>query len=272
MGADAVARHTAGSVGGVDGKSRNRAMSVPKRSALLILVAVAGAALTVITPTPAAALCIPPVDVTSATVEATVAHRYAWFLIESLSRARLAWEEADRGAESHNAVVRLASLKLAIEDLECAASLVQIFQGTPRGSDEFTTEGVQVSAEAATWAYATFASSFKRWATALARGEGLPLDEAADVKVQNEKAAELLIHAVTPAWFALLKPPPDRTKPADRLSITRAQRTALREGLRRRFPTAGTQAVEEGAHSPDLAAKLLDKGLSNPRYKAADDL
>jgi hypothetical protein len=83
-------------------------MSVPKRSALLILVAVAGAALTVITPTPAAALCIPPVDVTSATVEATVAHRYAWFLIESLSRARLAWEEADRGAESHNAVVRLS--------------------------------------------------------------------------------------------------------------------------------------------------------------------
>jgi hypothetical protein len=120
-------------------------------------------------------------------------------------------------------------------------------------------------------AYTTFANGFQRWATALARGGGLPLEEAADLKVQNQKAGEFLIYAASAAWFALLKARADPALPMDRLSMTRAQRAALREGLRRRFPAAGTHDAAKGAHTPDLAAMLLDKGLSNPRYKAVDE-
>ncbi len=216
---------------------------------------------------PAAALCVPPAEVTSS---APVNYRYAWFFIESLAHARLGWQEADSAADSQHAVARLASLKLAVEDFQCAASLVQTFQGI-RGPDEFTTKALQASADGATLAYTTFTNGFQRWVTALARAGGLPLDEAADLKVQNEKAGEFLIHAASAAWFALLKPRAQAALPMDRLSMTRAERAALREGLRRRFPAASTHDAAKAAHTPDLAAAVLDNGLSNSRYKAVDE-
>jgi hypothetical protein len=206
------------------------------------------------------------VEVTSS---APVNYRYVWFFIESLTHARLGWQEADSAADSQHAVVRLASFMLAIEDFQCAASLVQTFQGT-HGADEHTTEALQASAALAARAYTTFANGLQRWATALAHGRGLPLEEAADVKVENEKAGEFLIHAASTAVFALLKPQAE-TAPMDRLSMTRAQRAALREGLRRRFPAASTQDAAKAAHTPDLAAAVLDKGLSNSSYKAVDE-
>jgi hypothetical protein len=141
-------------------------------------------------------------------------------------------------------------------------------------------EAIQVSAVAATLAYKASASSFQRWATALAHGEGLSVDEAADLKVQNEKAAEYLINAATPAAVALLKPPSEPKMPMDRFAVTRAQRTALRDGLKDRFPAAGTLktakerdafATAADTHAPDLAAQILHNFLSNPRYKAADE-
>jgi hypothetical protein len=89
----------------------------------------------------AAALCVPPAEVTS---PAPVNYRYAWFFIESLKHARLGWQEADSAADSQHAVARLASLKLAVEDFQCAASLVQTFQST-RGPDEPTTGMLQAS-------------------------------------------------------------------------------------------------------------------------------
>ncbi len=217
--------------------------------------------------TPAAALCVPPTEVTSS---APVNYRYAWFFIESLTHARLGWQEADTAADSPHEVGRLAGLKLAVEDFQCAASLIQTFQGA-REPDELTTEGLQASAAGATLAYTTFADGFQRWATALARGGAPALEEAADIKVQNEKAGEFLIHAASAAWFALLKPGAEPALPTDRLSMTRAQRAALREGLRRRFPATGTRDAAKDAHTPNLAAALLDKGLSNPRYKAVDE-
>src|SRR4030095_3497566 len=92
-----------------------------------------------------------------------------------------------------DSVVRLASFKLAIEDFQCAASLVQTFKGTPQRSDKPTTEElVQKSASAAPLAYTMFASGFQRWATALARGEGLPLREAEEIKAQNGWAGRSL--------------------------------------------------------------------------------
>ena len=87
------------------------------------------------------------------------------------------------------------------------------------------------------------------------------------MKVQNEKAGEFMASA---AWFALLKPQADPL-PVDRLIMTRAQRVALRDGLRRRFPAAATHDAAKAAHTPGLAAMVLDRGLSNPRYKAVDE-
>jgi len=84
-------------------------------------------------------------EVASAAPEAAVNHRYLWFLIESLAHARLAWQEADDAAESQHPAVQLADLKLAVEDFQCAASLVQTFQ-SGRGPDEHTTKAIQVSA------------------------------------------------------------------------------------------------------------------------------
>jgi len=221
-------------------------------------------------PTPAAALCMPPVEAGSAAPEAPVSYHYVWFLIESLTHARLAWEEVDSAADnSQHAVAQLAGFKLAVENFQCAACLVETFQSA-RGSDEFMTRALQTSAAGATHAYTTFVSVFQRWATTLARGEALPLGDAADLKVENEKAGELLIQAASAAWFALLKPPPEPTTPMDRLNLTRAQRIAMREGLRRRFPAVGTQAITKSTHTPDLSADVLFAGLSNPRYKATD--
>jgi len=58
----------------------------------------------------------------------------------------------------------------------------------------------------------------------------------------------------------------------DRLNLTRAQRAALREGLKRRFPAVGTDAItKKDTHTPDLAANVLYTLLSNPRYKAVDE-
>ena len=221
--------------------------------------------------TPAAALCMPPVEASSAPSGAPVSDRYAWFLIESLAHARLAWEELDNAADSQNAVAQLAGLKLAIEDFQCAASLVQPFQSA-RGPHKFGPRALRASAALATQAYTTFADVSQRWATTVARGKRLPLDEAADLKVQNEKAGEVLIHAASAAWMALLKDVPEATTPMDRLNLTRAQRVALRDGLKRRSPAAGTHAaITKDTHTPDLAADVLYTGLSNPRYKAADE-
>jgi len=220
--------------------------------------------------TPAAALCLPPTEMAGAAPELAVNHRYVWFFIESLARARIAWQEADSAADSQNPAFKLARLKLADEDFQCAASLVQQFEGL-QGPDRFTTETMQTSATAATRAYTGFATGVQRWATALARGKGLPLEAAADVRVQNEKAGELLITAVAPAWFALLKPPPDPKALANRLTITRAQRAALLEGLGRRGFRSAPNADSPDTHTPDLAAAVLYKGLANPQYKALDE-
>jgi len=228
------------------------------------------AALIAVAQTPAAALCMPPMEVAGAAPEAAINHRYVWFLIESLAHARLAWQEADSAADSQHPAVQLADLKLAVEDFQCAASLVQTFQSA-RGPDEYTTKAIQVSARAATAAYTTFATGFQRWAKARAHGEGLPLEAAADFKVQNEKAGELLIHAAGAAWFALLKQPPDSTTPMDRLALTRAHRAALLEGLKSRSFRSEPDIHSSDTHTPDLAAAILYKGLSSPEYKAADE-
>jgi len=226
--------------------------------------------LVLVTAESAAALCMSPMEVASAAPEVAANHRYAWFLIESLAHARLAWQEADDAADSQHPAVQLADLKLAVEDFQCAASLVQTFQSA-RGPDEYTTKAIQVSARAATAAYTTFATGFQRWATARAHGEGLPLEAAADFKVQNEKAGELLIHAAGAAWFALLKQPPDSTTPMDRLALTRAHRAALLEGLKSRSFRSEPDIHSSDTHTPDLAAAILYKGLSSPEYKAADE-
>jgi len=209
------------------------------------------------------ALCGPPIGATDA---APAGHRYVWFFIESLAHARLAWEEVDSSADSQNPVVRLARLKLAVEDFQCAEALVQVFHDT-RSLDKLTT----TSAKGAALAYKIFARGAHRWATALARGERLTIEEAANLKVENEKAAEFLLHSTTAAGFALLKGQSDSAKPMDQLTLTRTQRTTLREALKSRFPTVGNQTISENTHPPDLAAELLNKLLSNPRYKAADE-
>ena len=150
-------------------------------------------------------------------------------------------------------------------------SLVQTFQDA-RGPDEYTTRALQTSVVAATAAYKTFATGFQQWATALARGEGgLPLEAAADFKVQNEKAAEFLISAAGTAFFALLKPLPDSKTPMDRLALTRAHRAALLEGLKSRSFRAEPDRHSPDTHSPDFAAAVLYKGLSSPKYKAFDE-
>jgi hypothetical protein len=240
------------------------------RERSLLVVFLLTGVLVAVSQTPAAALCMGPVEAAGAGPKAAANHRYAWFLIESLAHAHTVWQEADSAADSQNPVVKLADLKLAVEDFQCAASLVETFQGV-QGPDEHTTKAIQVSATAATNAYTTFATGFQRWATALARGEGLSLEVAADVKVQNEKAGELLITAAGPAWFALLKPPPDPKSRMDRLTLTRAHRAALLEGLKRRGFRAAPKTDSPDTHTPDLAAAVLYRGLSNPRYKAFDE-
>lgn len=102
-------------------------------------------------------------------------------------------------------------------------------------------------------------------------GEGLSIDKAADLKVQNEKAGEVLIHAASTAGFALLKSQESPQARSERLDLTRAQRSALLDGLVRRFPLAGKLNVTKDTHSPDFAAEVLQKLLSNPRYKTADE-
>jgi hypothetical protein len=218
----------------------------------------------------AASLCMPPVEVAGAAPEVAVNHRYVWFLIESLAHAHLAWQKADDAVDSQHPAVQLADLKLAVEDFQCAASLVQTFQSA-RGPDGHTTKAIHVSATAATAAYKAFATGFQRWATALGHGEGLTLEAAADLKIQNEKAGELLIHAAAAAWFSLLEPPPDSKTPMDRLSLTRAHCAALLEGLKRRGFRSKPDLHSPDTHTPALAAVVLYKGLSSPEYKAFDD-
>jgi hypothetical protein len=240
------------------------------RKVVLLVAFLLTAALIAVAQNPAAALCIPPMEVTGALPEVAVNHRYAWFLIESLRYARTAWQEADNALDSQHPVVKLADLKLAVEDFQCAASLVQTFQGV-QGPDEYTTEAIRASAAGATRAYTTFAAGFQRSVTALARSEGLPLEIAADIRVQNQKAGELLIAAAEPAWFALLRPPPDPKALMDRLTLTRDHRAALLEGLKRRGFRAAPNTDSPDTHSPHLAAAVLYKGLSNPQYKAVDE-
>jgi len=155
----------------------------------------------VATANPATAFCISRAEVTDA---GSASHRYVWFLVESSSHARIAWQEADDAADSPHPVTKLSQLKLAVEDFQCAASLVESFQST-RGSDEFTTKAIQTSAGGATEAYTAFATVFHRWATVSRRGGAMSIDEASDLTVQNEKAGELLIQATTSAGVALLK-------------------------------------------------------------------
>jgi hypothetical protein len=228
------------------------------------------AVLMLVVHTRAAALCGEPME-TYGTPGLAVNHQYMWFLIESLARARIAWQEADSSADSTNPAVRLANLKLAVEDFQCAASLVQKFQ-TISGPDQDTGRtGVQTSARAATLAYTTFATGFQRWVTAMARGQGtLPLEAAADFKVQNEKASEILIHAMTAGWLSLLKAAPN-SQTMDRLTLTRDQRAALLEGLKRRRFRPDPDLQSPDAHSPEFAAALLYRGLSNPKFKAVDE-
>lgn len=214
---------------------------------------------------PSTALCLPPAEATGGGSN----YRYAWFFVESLSHARLAWQEADGTADSAHPGIKLSQLKLAVEDFQCAASLVEPFQST-RGPDELTTNAIQTSAANATDAYKAFAMVFQRWATKSGRGERMSIDEAADLKVQNEKAGETLIHAASTAGLALLKSQENPEARMDRLDLTRAQGSALLEGLARRFPLAGKLNVTKDTHSPDLAAEVLHKLLSNPRYKTAD--
>jgi hypothetical protein len=240
------------------------------RRRLVVVAFLLTATLIVAAPTPAAALCMPPMEVAGEAPEAAINHRYVWFLLESLAHARIGWQEADSAADSQHPAVQLADLKLAVEDFQCAASLIQRFQ-SGRGPDEHTTKAIQVSALAATAAYTTFATGFQRWATARAHGEGLPLEAAADFKVQNEKAAEFLIHAAASAWFALLKLQPDSNTPMDRLTLTRAHRAALLEGLKSRSFRSEPDIHSPDTHTPDLAAAVLYKGLSSPKYKAADE-
>jgi hypothetical protein len=92
------------------------------------------------------------------------------------------------------------SFKLAVEDFQCAASLVQKFQST-REPEDPTAQALGVSADAAHLAYVTFANNFQHMATALARGQALRLEEAADLKVENEKAAEWLFMPPQPLRF-----------------------------------------------------------------------
>ena len=212
--------------------------------------------LIVAAPTPAAALCLLPMEVASAAPEVAANHRYVWFLIESLAHARIGWQGADSAADSQNPAIQLADLKFAVEDFQCAASLVQTFQ-SGRGPDEHRTKAIQVNALAATAAYTTFATGFQRWATDRANGEGVPLEAAADLKVQNEKAGELLIHAAVSVWFAFLKLQPDSNTPMDRLTLTRAHRAALLEGLKRRSFRSEPDIHSPDTHTPDLAAAVL---------------
>jgi hypothetical protein len=227
------------------------------------------AILVVVAQTPAAALCLSPIEA-SATQAIAVNHQYVWFLVESLAHGRIGWQEVDSAADSPNPAVRLANLKLAVEDFQCAASLVQRFQAVS-GPDNSTTKAIQLSALAARSAYTTFATGFQQWVTAIVRGQGLPLEAAADFKVQNEKAGEYLIQSSTAAWFSLLKATPDSQTPMDRLTLTRDQRTALLEGLKlRRFrPDPDQQSPD--THTPDLAAALLHQGLANPKFKSVDE-
>ena len=251
-----------GPLGEIDSPSKRQTLMTTKL-AWLVLIA---SALIVAAALPASALCLPPAE----TTDGGSNYRYAWFFVESLSRARLAWQEADGAVDSAHPVIRLSQLKLAVEDFQCAASMVEPFQST-RGPDEFTTNAIQTSAAGATNAYAAFAMVFQRWATKSGRGEGMSIDEAADLKLQNEKAAELLIHAASTAGFALLKAPANSQARMDRLDLTRARRSALLEGLVRRFPLAGKLNVTKDTHSPEFAAEVLHKLLSSPRYKTADD-
>jgi hypothetical protein len=226
--------------------------------------------LIVVAQVPATAPCLTPIEA-NATPAMAVNHQYVWFLVESLAHARIGWQEADSGADSPNPAVRLADLKLAVDDFQCAASLVQRFQAIS-GPDEYTAKAIQVSALAATSAYTTFATGFQQWMTAIVRGQGgLPLEAAADFKVHNEKAGEFLIQASTAAWFSLFKAAPDSQTPMDRLTLTRDQRTALLEGLKRRRFRPDPDQQSPDTHTPDLAAALLYQGLSNPKFKSVDE-
>jgi len=209
---------------------------------------------------------MPPVAVADT---APTAHRYAWFFIESLAHASLAWKGADEAADARDMVSKLAGYKLAVEEFQCAASLLQTFRSS-REPEDMTAKMLKVSAEAATLAYEMFAKNFQRLASALAQGRVFQLEEAADFKVQNEKAAEWLLQAPVLTGYSLLKDPPDSATPMDRLVLTRSQRRALLAELRRRFPTSQVQTIGKDDHSPELAAKILDKFLTNPRYKSAD--
>ncbi len=69
-----------------------------KRLAIALTLVLIG----VVTAESAAALCMSPMEVASAAPEVAANHRYAWFLVESLAHARLAWQEADDAADSHS--------------------------------------------------------------------------------------------------------------------------------------------------------------------------
>jgi len=58
----------------------------------------------------------------------------------------------------------------------------------------------------------------------------------------------------------------------DRLNLTPRPAAALREGLKRRFPAVGTDAItKKDTHTPDLAANVLYYAAVHPRYKAVDE-
>lgn len=247
-------------------------------AALPKVVIMVGLLLAVVT-TDVAALCL-PTHAFNIPETAPANYRYTRGLIESLTYGKQA---ADRmrtatGDDAMPATVaelvvkagmKLAEMRLANDDFRCAASIVKAYENVV-AQDQLATEALRTSASAANLVFTTIADINDEIIAVMIEGRQFTVTEIAERKVRFTKAWEMIGPVVATAGHGLVKlHETDHSK--NRLALTRKERDALLDELRRRFGPVVNRGIQDDSHPTEAGALLLYRFLANRQWRAADE-
>ena len=209
---------------------------------------------------------------------------YMKYLIDSLgwaksSLSRMPSEATARPTESKtneeakNSFWELTvDLKLAAEDLRCAAESIEGYQQSKN-------RGIATSAKAAYAAYTALigynrrmvkenVGLLDRWNRLSAPNKGSTADFTTELSVKIDDAWQGLLYALPPAEWALVEMPTKEGTPPSTLRIRSEQKKTLLSAVENGFPVT-KQGCEENPKYLDAAACLLHDFLSQ-EWKTLD--
>jgi hypothetical protein len=248
-------------------------------AALSGVVVMFGLLLAVVT-TDVAALCLPTHNLNLPEI-APANYRYTRALIESLTygkqaadRMRTATDDDAMPATVAELVVKagmkLAEMRLANDDFRCAASIVKAYENVVVARDQLATELMRESASAAYLVFTTIADIYDEIIAVMIEARQSTVTEIAERKVRFTKAWELIGPVVATASHGLVKL--HETDPSkNRLALTRKERGALLDELKRHFGPVVNRGIQDDSHPTEAGALLLYRFLSNRQWKAADE-